>query len=164
MYRPPAGLANRTPQEFHRHGKIWDRHRIHSMIEGVCPDCSGSVTTTLYVCDAHDTDQTICEHCAMSFKIHSLFACDVCKNHWHTPAFAIIFTDTAVLSFFYEHGLDPLAPYDDKAPGEIRDAIRMAMREEDPLELEVTVDLDGDRLTVMLDDQGEVLDVSEETT
>lgn len=161
-YRPPVGLANRTPEEFRRHGNIWDRHRILSMIEGVCPDCSGSVTTTLYVCDAHDTDRTVCEHCETSFEIHSLFACDVCKNFWHTPAWYIILTEIAVLAFFHEHGLDPFE--DENPTDEILNAVEVAVRDEEPIKLEVTVDLDGDRLTVTLDNQGEVRGVSEETT
>lgn len=163
VYRPPVGLANRTPQEFHRYGNTWDRHRLHSMIEGVCPDCSGSVTTTIHICDAHDThDETVCEHCGTLYEILSLFVCDVCKAAWRTPAWAIIFTEVAVLAFFHDHGLDPLALYDEFALGVLREAIEeVTVGEEGPLEVDVTVELDGDFLNVTLDNEGQVLDVQQ---
>jgi DNA-binding transcriptional ArsR family regulator len=164
LYRPPVGLANRTPQEFYRYGNTWDRHRLHSMIEGVCPDCSGSVTTTIHVCDVHDThDETVCEHCGTLYEIQSLFLCDVCKSALRTPAWSTIFTEVAVLAFFHEHEIDPFALYDEFSLGVIRGAIkRVTVQDEEPLELEVRVELDGDRLNVTLDDEAHVLDVTKE--
>lgn len=164
LHRPPVGLANRTPQEFHRYGNTWDRHRLHSMIEGVCPECSGAVTTTIHVCDDHDTaDETVCEYCGSFFEIQSFFVCNICKYAWRTPAWAILFTDVAVLAFFHEHGLDPFALYDEFSLGEIYEVIeRMTVRTKEPLEVEVTVEIDGEHLYVTINDDGRVIEVNEE--
>lgn len=163
-YRPPTALANRTPREFHRQGRTWTRYRMHSMIEGACPDCSGTVTTTVHVCENHDThDGTVCDHCGALWRIRTLFVCDVCKNALQTPARAPIFTEVAVTAFFYDHGLDPDALYDAASLEVIDDAIeRTDVVSEDPLEVAVTVELDGDRLTATLDDDAHVIDVTEE--
>lgn len=46
VYRPPVGLECRTPQQFHRHGNTWDRYDAMARLEGICPDCSGAVSTS----------------------------------------------------------------------------------------------------------------------
>lgn len=163
LYRPPVGLVNRTPTEIHRYGNTWDRHRLHSMIEGVCADCSGSVTVTYHVCDDHDTHAgTVCGECTSLFEIQSLFVCDICKSAWRTPAWAIIFTDVAVLAFFHEHGLDPFTLYDEFSLGVLHASIEgVDVRNEGPFELEVAVELNGDRLEVVLDDDARVIDVTD---
>lgn len=162
-YLPPVGLKNRSPQEFHRTGNTWTRHRLYSMMEGACPDCSGTVSTTVTVCDDHDTGGgSVCGHCGGIYEFQTLFTCDVCKAEWWVPAHAPIFTDVAVTAFFFEHGLNPDVLYDKSAREELGAAIeRAAVRAQDPLELVVTVALDGDRLDVLLDGEARVVDVSE---
>lgn len=74
------------------------------MMEGVCPDCAGTVSTTFNVCEDYDTrDETVCEHCGLLWEVQTQFVCDVCKFAWITPAWGPIFTETAVLAFFYDH-------------------------------------------------------------
>lgn len=164
IYRPPVGLEHRTPQEFQRHGNVWDRHRVHSTMEGVCPDCSGTVATTNHVCDDHDTHEgTVCKRCGTLFEIQTHFVCEVCKYEFTTPAYLPIFTELAVTAFFHEHGLNPDALLDEFAWKVLHDAItHVAVVAEQPLEIEVTVELDGDRLDVILDDEARVTDVTEQ--
>lgn len=167
-YRPPIALRNRTPQEFNRHGNLRDRHRRASMMEGVCPDCSGTVSTTIHVCDEHDIDDdTVCGDCGSLWNIQTTFLCDVCKLTWSTPAWGPIFTNVAVLAFFHDHGLDPRSLFDVSFYAaenrELFDAIeRVSVRSSDPLELVVSVALDGDRLAVALDGEGSIVDVIEQ--
>lgn len=162
-YLPPVGLQNRTPQEFHRTGNTWTRHRLFSMIEGVCPDCSGTVSTIITVCDDHQAAEgTICEHCGGIYEFHTLFVCDVCKSEWWVPAHAPIFTDTAVTSFLFERGLDVNELYDTSSTEKLGEAIdRAVVRSEDPLELVVTVAVAGDRLDVILDENARVVEIIE---
>lgn len=163
MYRPPVGLTNRTPQEFFRKGNTWTRHRFVSMEEGVCPDCSGPVTVTPYICEAHDAaDGTVCSHCGRRGEINWAFVCDVCKLEWNLLSWVPIFAETGVMSFFYEHGLDPDALYDAAAWGPLDDAVKdVTVTADDPVELRVTAELEGDRLTVTLDADANVIEVSE---
>lgn len=162
-YRPAVGLKNRTPQEFVQEGKTWQRHQRHSFIEGACPDCSGAVTTTIYVCEEHSRpDGAVCGRCGRVHEVDALFVCDVCKSDMRTGVWNTILTDVSVMSFFYEHGLDTKALEDDFQYGVLYDAIeRVAVHSEEPLQILVTVALDGDRLRVLLDDETRVIDVSE---
>lgn len=135
------------------------------MMEGVCPDCSGTVTTTINVCEAHETpDETVCGHCGSLWEIQTIFVCDVCKFAWITPAWGPIFTEVAVLAFFHDHGLDPRALFDvsfySASNKRIFDAIKQVnVSEEERRRLAVTVELDGDRLEVTLDEEASVVDV-----
>lgn len=162
-YLPPVGLENRTPQEFHRKGNTWTRHRLLSMMEGVCPRCTGTVTTHMHVCEDHDADEgTICEQCGSEFEFQSLFTCDVCKLAWWVPARATIFTEVAVKSFFHEHGLDYDVLFDTSSVEKLRNAFKdTELRSDDPFELAVTVELGGDRLEIRLDGDARVIDLSE---
>jgi len=166
-YRPPVALENRTVQEWNRDCNTRDRHRRASIMEGVCPDCAGTVTTTINVCEAHDThDETVCEHCGSLWEIQTTFVCDACKFAWNTPAWGPIFTETAVLAFFHEHGLDPRDLFDvsfySAANRKIFDAIeQVTVRSAEPGALAVRVELDGGRLEVVLDEEARVVDVTE---
>lgn len=164
VYRPPAGLLHRTPEEFHRHGNTWTRHRLYSMLEGVCPDCTGAVTTSIHVCEDHNADDgTVCETCGSLWEILMLFVCDVCKYETMTPAFSPLFTEIAVNAFFYERGIDTEARYDASDSKEVFDAIKqMAVTAEEPLEITVEIELAGDRLEATLDDEARVIDVTED--
>lgn len=163
LYRPPVGLSNLSPQAFYRHGNVWDRYRTHSMMEGVCPDCSGTITTTVHVCEDHDVDEgPICESCGTFFEIQAFHVCDVCKQSYTSPVYMPIFTEMAVKVFFFEHGLDAEALVDEYAWEVQHDAItRVDVRREDPLEIGVRVELDGDRLDVTLDGDARVIDLVE---
>lgn len=169
-YRPPAALVNRSVEAWNRECNVRDYHRRASIMEGVCPDCSGTVTTTINVCGDHDTrDETVCEQCGSLWEVQTLFVCDVCKFAWITSAWGPIFTETAVLAFFYDHGLDPRSLFDvsfySAANKEIFAAIeRTDVTSEPPLELKVIVEIDDDRLEVTLNDAARVVGVVEEPT
>lgn len=165
LYRPPVGLENRTPREFHRHGNVWSRHRRLSMLEGACPDCSGAVTPTLHVCDNHDpVAGTACEACGWRYRTKWTFVCDVCKNTFSIRGVGPVFTDVAVLAFFHDHGLDAYELRDTDAWGVIDDAIGdVEVTGRDPAEVRVTIELEGDRLRVTLDDRARVVDATEVT-
>lgn len=161
-YRPPAGLVDRTPQEFYTHGRTWTRHRMHSMLEKVCPDCSGAVTTTVHVCEDHDDSEGICEHCGTSWRATAIHVCDVFKFAWIMPAFVSIITEQSVKTFYYERGLDIDATYDSGDSNDFFNTIEDITVTKNPLEIVTTVELDGDQLTVTLDDEANVVDVTEE--
>ncbi len=163
LYRPPVGLKDRTPQEFHRHGNTWDRYQFMSMLEGVCPECSGNVDISVYVCEDHDLQGgSVCEHCRSFWEMRLRYVCKVCKHNMKTAPFAPIHTDLRVKVFYQNHGLDPDELYDSSAIPEIHETIEeMTVASEDPLEVLITIAIDDDRLQMTLNDEGRVIDVTE---
>jgi hypothetical protein len=164
-HRPPVGLLDRTPQEFFQHGNAWDRHRFESAADGVCQDCSGHVSTTIRACGDHDaTEGSVCDTCGWVAEVHSLMKCEVCKATWRTPGKDLIWMELPVKAFFYERGVDVDESWDTWSNRHVfRKSIKeVSITEDEPLELTITIEFDGDRLRVTLDDEGQVRRVSEE--
>lgn len=161
-FRPPAGLVNRTPKEFHRAGNIRDHHESLILKEGVCPECTGTVSTTIAVCDDHTTgDRTICDQCGSTFEVQPYWVCDICKRAETGPWHTVSITESAVIAFFYEHGLDPHELYYSSSIDRLFDSVEdVVLHSEDPLQVGVTYELDGDRIQVMLDEDIRVIDVT----
>lgn len=159
----PGPLENLSPREFHRHASTRFRLQLESVVEGICPKCAGTVTPNLHVCDNHiATEEAVCEHCGFSDEISWLFVCDVCKyTHWHDRWNPII-VDNVVQRFFDEHGLDLHSLFDTGKRVPIYSAIKnVELVSSDPPEVVVTVELDGDRLEVTLDETAHRSDVKE---
>lgn len=161
VYRPPVGLEHRSPQEFHRHGNTWDRYDFMSRLEGVCPDCSGSVTASFARCESHDVDDgTVCDHCRSFWEIQLRTVCEICKAAAQMAPFAPIHTDLRVKAFYHEHGLNPDERYDAADTATIRDTIaEKTVVSEDPREVLIAIAIDGDRLEMTLDETADVIDV-----
>lgn len=162
--RPPAGLVDRSPQEFFQYGNAWDRHRFEAAANGVCPDCSGLVSTRIHRCQNHDISaESVCDTCGWLDEFQAVMVCSVCKSTYRTPAKDLIFLHLPVKVFFYERGLDPERIWDSwDDPDVLAEAIKQVkVLNEDPLELSVSVELDGDQLNVRLDNEGQLVDISE---
>lgn len=160
---PPAALAGRSPQEMQVKGHVWIRNRLMTLLNGVCPDCAGPVTTTTHVCESHDaSDGRVCDACGSTYQVRLLHVCEVCKFDWWLSLGLHVVTSFAVRAFFYDHGIDLERAMDESSITALYDAIeeqRVASR--DPLELVVRIVLDDGRLVVSLDDDGTVVDVVE---
>lgn len=104
----------------------------------------------------------MCDHCGSVWKISWSHVCEVPKSdHW-TPPHAPIWTDVAVWCFCQDHGVDPAERFDRAGWTALRGLFaETTVVSEDPLEIRVTVELDGDRLEVSLDDEGHVIDPSD---
>ncbi len=162
--RPPSGLMNRTPQEFFRQTNVAQFYDWRSFLDGVCPDCTGTVTATAHICENHESeDGSLCPHCHRHFKIAWNCVCDVCKSEYATTGWAPILTETAVLSFYYERGMDVHRP-DPSVLHDVYDTIETTVSSRDPLELTVTVEVEGDRLTARLDEDARVIEIDETST
>lgn len=167
IWCPPAGRLNRTPEEFYREINTWTRHRIFTTWEGACRDCSGTVSTTFYRCEDHNVaDGTPCEHCGIGgagFETQWLFVCDVCKSSTFSPGFAPIYSSMTVRTFLFERGLDLEACVDAGHRKRAFDAIeRVEVTSEDPVAVEVLVEVDDDQIEVTLDGEANVVDVTED--
>ncbi len=158
-YRPPAALQHRTPTEFYRQTATWNRCRGLALAAGACPDCAGAVTSGLHACPDHDTTETdTCPNCGRRARVRSAYVCEVCGFSMNGPAWAPAFSATAVKAFVYSRGVDLLTIPTKRVIDMVQD---IAVVTDDPLEVVVTIELAGDRLTVTLDDDAQVVDIEE---
>lgn len=159
VHRPAAAMPGRSPSEFWWQTVTWLRYRGLSMAAGSCPDCSGPVSVSLHACPEHEPGvEEPCEECGLFDGVRSLFVCDLCANHYRSPGWAPMFASVPVRLFFYEHGVDFLSEPTKRVVDAVR---RTEVRSHDPLLVDLTLELEGDRVEVTLDGEGDVVEVAE---
>lgn len=159
---PPAGLLNRTTDNVYPANRVWAKHREASVMERVCPECSGPISVaSIRIYDNHQpvpTDDEVCDSCGTVFWgiVHNV--CEVCKFHMQLPTSHYPPTHPAVLAFYYEHGIEfDLASHEQLAH---LLEYQQEVSSEDPLRIRTTVPLGGDEITVTFNDQMSVRDVT----
>lgn len=156
----PGGTRGRDPEEFWPALLVKIKHDIMSAVEGVCPDCTGTMSVTPRVCDDHHVEPgRRCPSCDTIWEVQFTRVCDICHLMVSFPPNRFLLTEPSVLVFLDDHGYDPWADWI-RVQLEVVD--RQTVRSEDPFELEIVLTADGDRLTATLDGEGAVTDLHRE--
>lgn len=158
----PAGLVGRSPAEVYAAAWVDTFHTLYSMIEGVCPTCTGRVERALDVCPDHDPDGR-CSDCGRRARVVGRLHCTVCKEFVQTTVGGLAKYHPRVVAFCYDHGLELQYGFDDLE--HIRERLERAGSEvellsTDPPRARVTTELDGDRVWIELDEALRVVDVA----
>lgn len=161
-----AGLDSRHPSELLAASAIraWNNHRM--MSQGVCPACSGSIDASLRLCDEHTPEPGgVCPNCGTRDSARVRYVCTVCKHRNRRPVELTVIDHPAVISFYYDHGVDLRWETDD-----VEQVIRVLKRlwnvehtlvSMDPVRIRITLPCEGDELHVMVDEDWDVIDVRE---
>ncbi|MHB9286251.1 winged helix-turn-helix domain-containing protein [Halobacteriales archaeon Cl-PHB] len=157
---PPAGLANRSPDEVARAYLTWTYSRNRSMAAEVCPECAGPMGTETIVCEAHDSSDDFCQQCDSRYACWTRATCEHCKFTASAPTYYLLIEQPAVQHFFAQRGVNFAAGLTWENWPAVAD-VTERVASVDPLELHVTFSADGDELTVALDDDLEVVEVGE---
>jgi len=156
---PPAGLEDREPDEILTATIVYSIHRFETTVNGICPECGGTVDTALAVCANHEPDDGICDACESHFMGVITCVCRSCKFAWRSPSYAPVSHHPALISFYYEHEIEHV-------PATWAAINRgMGWREQhlstDPASLRLTVECDGESRQFVLDHTGSIVDVHE---
>lgn len=159
----PAGLADRTPAEVYAAGWVRTFQRLYSMIEGVCPTCTGRVDRSIHYCDDHDPDGR-CADCGRRARTIARLHCTVCKEWSRTTMGGIAKYHPAVVAFCYDRGLELQYGFNDVA--HINDRLErtgsaVEKLSDDPLRVEVATKIDGDEIGLVLDSDLSVVEIRE---
>lgn len=100
----PADLTERTPEEIYATAWVRTFQRVFSMIERICPTCSGPVTGWLDVCEDH-AEQGLCENCRQEPEVVARFECGVCKEWATTTIGGVARYHLAAVGSHYDHDL-----------------------------------------------------------
>ena len=159
-YLAPTSTRNRAPEEHFRATMVRVKHHILSMVEDVCPECTGPVSATPSVCPDHHVEPgRVCENCDSVFGSYFLRVCDICHNNWVVVGDRHFLTHPTVLAFLHDHGYDPWSFAWHRIELDIVRQWRVVS--EEPFELVAELEADGDELVVTLDAQGTVIDVGD---
>lgn len=160
----PAALSDRDPEDVYLTTSLGLKQRIVGMVDGVCPACSGPVESRLDVCDDHEVGDDTCQNCGRRYRIEAVFYCTVCKNWSGGPRGTIVAQHPAVVSFYFDHGIE--YQYDPDF-GMMQRALELVQGHEErlvsesPVRVQVTIRHEGDELRLTLDEEMSVVEVEE---
>lgn len=161
---PPAGLQGRTAGEVQRTAATWGTLEYLAVASGICPRCSTPLDESVHVCEDHDVTDRICERCDNHHAIQLSTRCPTCY-HEQRGAFVLgLMADLDLLAFLTEHGINPVSPVSYAAyEAAIRDYEEEVLSVE-PFEARFTFTIDGDALTLVVDDDLSVVEATKRTT
>lgn len=154
---PKPGVEERDGQE------LWQALIDHSAIaafgflRGLCPECAVRPTVSTDACTDHATDG-ICESCGSTQAALATVHCENCSFAWRVPAWIPAMVHPEVIAFFHDHGLDAVGGLTLEVYNVLLTA-EETVPSVDPLRLEEAVELDGDELAVVVDDELSVVEV-----
>lgn len=151
---PPAGVYDRTPSEILRAAEVWTVTQGQAVARDVCPWCSASLRHSVSACDDHDPVDGRCDSCNRRFGVLVHVTCTNCIFDQTSTGTSRLLSSPDVMAFMLDHGIDPISP----------DAFHLTaeetIRSTDPFEGCFTFTVDRDVLTVTVDDDFSVVDVT----
>ncbi|GAA0652217.1 winged helix-turn-helix domain-containing protein [Salarchaeum japonicum] len=145
---PSGGLDDRTTDDLMQAFHHYVRHHYCLAADGVCPECTGSVDTSL----VRDPDRD-------DLDVAVRHVCSRCGYQLQSTVGVTLLDDAHVLVFHSERGVDlntePFWHFDWCVSDRHTEVVS-----EDPLEVELTLECGGDELRVLVDDDVTVTDTA----
>jgi hypothetical protein len=151
LFLPPAGLADRDPDAVLDAAWRWTMSEVQALAGGICPRCSAAIDRTVLVCSDHETDECQCPNCDREHAVGVRFDCSNCILRTGGSAVLALATETELLAFLTDHGLNPLAPDAIGRLNETYQSYDEELHTTDPLDARFTFTADGDSLTLRVD-------------
>jgi hypothetical protein len=160
----PAGLSRSAPEDIFAASVLRAIGKFTMQMGGLCPVCSGSVDSSMHVCEEHESDE-ICPNCGRRDEIQARWVCTVCKNAGHGPPGPNLILHPRVVAFYADHGLDIGYSATD-FESIVRMLKAMSDHEQDlvstePLRVRVTIRCGSDRLRMIIDEGMRVVEVED---
>jgi hypothetical protein len=151
LHLPPAGIAGRDAQTVLESAFTWSYAEWLVAAKGVCPRCSARVDHTLLVCEEH-ADGEVCDACGRRKAVGFRSACKNCDTTLESVLSMHLAASPEVLAFLTTHGVDPLTDSWDWGWDYEEGVVST-----DPFEGRFRFTVDGDELTLTVDEDLEVV-------
>ena len=155
---PPAGFAGLSPQEVLGTAIVCSFTEYLAMGKGMCPRCAMAIEQTVQICDNHEPSGGNCERCHTRHAVTVDYHCPHCTHQEITVpvGFDLFLSEPELMTFLSARGVIPAIPsweltvpmfdYEDE------------VIEGDPLILQLTYTVGGDRLVLTVDEELDVVD------
>lgn len=156
---PPAGIQDRSPSDIVRASRTWGVLEKLAIASGLCPRCAAPIETTTTVCEDHEARNGLCDRCGSLHAVQFRGTCTNCPHVQEGVLVNRLFEDTEFLAFLTTRGLNPI-----RSPPEFIRVLQTCEEEvlsTDPFEARFTFTIDGDSITLTVDDALMVVDVTE---
>jgi hypothetical protein len=158
---PPAGVQGRSPQEMLEAAWTWRHADFLTDSAGVCSRCSARLGTSVDVCENHDADAGVCDECERRYALMFDLYCPNCDYDPNSIAPGILLANTELLAFLTTRGINPFAPESLNRASRALAQYDEEVVSTDPLEARLTFTADGDSITLTLDEDLSVVEVTE---
>jgi len=157
---PPAGLEDREPLEALQAAYTWANLEFMSLSAGICPRCSATLDLSLRLCEDHDATDGPCDSCETGYAVRAVFDCTNCIFTTGSGAFLGLLANTELLSFFTAHGINPSDPESIRRADAAKMEYDETIHSTDPFEGTLTFRVDGDSISLRVDENLDVVDVT----
>lgn len=154
---PPAGVHGRTAPEVLQAAELWTATQVQSVSRGICPRCSAPIVHSTHVCENHSVTDDRCDQCDLRFAAMVSASCTNCIFNLTAPVVTHLAVHTELMSFMIDHGIDPVSPEGYKFP---LSSVEETVLSANPFEARYTFTTDDDTLTLSVDDELSVVDVT----
>lgn len=161
---PPAGVQARTATEVAEAAWTWGHLEVYARNSGLCPRCSAPTTYSLVVCEDHDAESGTCDCCGRRYAAQRLDECTNCIYEAEGHVNGRLFSNTDLLAFFSTHGLNPLTPDSFDRAMEVMFTYDEEVISIDPFMAQYTYTMDGDSITLTVDEDLSVVGVERDYT
>lgn len=155
---PPSGVRGRAPMEVLEAAYSWSLLEHFAWAEGICPRCSASIESSVDVCENHDTSNGSCVRCEQRYAVTVQYWCPNCHADHGGMFVNHLLTVPNLLAFLLAHDVNPLSPPPRRFSASVwvyeEDIVNT-----DPFEASFTFSINGDDLTLTVDDELEVVAV-----
>lgn len=156
---PSAGIRNRSAGEIHSAALSWQLAENSLMADGTCPRCSATMEEWLTFCEDHDADGSRCAECGNRYAAQHSASCTNCVHSRRVFFGAALVDTTALQSFLTDHGVNLVSPDYERYASVIMD-YEETIHDADPFDAAFTFTIDGDAITLRVDDDLDVVDVT----
>lgn len=160
---PPAGVRERTPDELYRVAWTWTMLEIFAMSVDICPHCSAPLETRVDVCENHDPGDDVCSMCDQRYAGGTQFRCRTCLFERSGTVPVAIAATRELLELLLSHGLNPVFPESIAAVQRVYSDFDEEILSTDPFNARYTFVVDADTLTLTVDENLSVVEVTEGT-
>ena len=161
---PPAGVQGRSAQEMLEAAWTWRHADFLTDSTGVCSRCSARLETSVDVCENHDADAGVCDECERRYALMFDLYCPNCDYDPNSIAPGILLANTELLAFLTARGINPFAPESLNRASQALAQYDEEIVSTDPLEAKLTFTADGDSITLTLDDDLSVANVTRDSS
>ncbi|MFP4627534.1 MAG: winged helix-turn-helix domain-containing protein [Halobacteriales archaeon] len=156
----PVGMRVRNPDEMYRTLVTRTVADFSLVAKGICPKCSGPIDTAPLICEEHAVAPgEVCSNCDTIFQVRYVNQCDVCGHLWHASSDRHFVDHPTVHAFYHDHGYDPFGH--DWLKIQTETIADQTIDRGEALTVETDIEVDGDRLTVILDADGSIVHIEE---
>lgn len=154
---PAAGLRDRDPDEILNAAFQRVTAEARDIANGICTECAGPLETTATVCPDHEPEG-VCANCGARYVGLGTAQCRNCQ-HTASGALSLLgLADPRVRRYFNDHGHDPFDPGWEGAVDYF--SVFERVHSTDPVDYEAIWNLDGETLSVRVDGDATVTDVT----